>query len=228
MTLTFIRSIPREGDARTFIFQPPADVNWQPGQYIYYILPHPEADDRGIKRWFTISAAPSEKEVRITTRINAEHSSSFKTALLALKPGDTIEAEAPEGDFTVEDPTRNYIFIAGGIGITPFRSILVEAAARGQQLHVTLLYANRNEDIVFKQELEKLREQNPHLEIDYIIQPRRLDAALLEQQIKATDAPLVYISGPEPMVESLTDQVAALGVDKDDIKSDYFPGYEAE
>jgi ferredoxin-NADP reductase len=228
MILTFTGSKQREGDARAFIFEPQKPFDWTAGQYLHYTLKHPETDDRGDTRWFTISSAPSEGYVMITTRINAERSSSFKQALTALKPGDQIEAEGPEGDFVVEDVSRNYIFIAGGIGITPFRSILTEAAAKGQQLHVELLYANRNQDIVFREELDALQAQNPHLKIRYVIDPERLDNQLLQERIPATDNPLIYVSGPEPMVEALTADIAKLGVSEDNIKGDYFPGYEAE
>jgi ferredoxin-NADP reductase len=227
MKLTFIGSETREGDARTFKFKPESPLSWQAGQYIHYRFPHSEADDRGVERWFTISAAPHEGVVTITTRINHEHSSSFKKALQELKPGDTIEADEPEGDFVVFDESRNYIFVAGGIGITPFRSILVEAAHQGKQLHVNLLYSNRDENIVFKDELDKLAEQNPNLKITYIVQPERLEHDRLQQEIASVNSPLVYISGPEPMVEALTAEVAQMGVTEYNIRSDYFPGYTA-
>jgi ferredoxin-NADP reductase len=227
MKLTFIGSEKREGDARSFLFKADEPVKWTAGQYLYYTLDHDSPDDRGNQRWFTISSAPSERHIMITTRINPERGSSFKHALAGFKPGDQIEAEEPEGDFVIEDPSRNYIFVAGGIGITPFRSILTEAAAQGQQLNVQLLYANRSSDIVFKEELDQLQASNPKLKIRYIVDPERLDEAVLKSTTEATDNPLVYVSGPEPMVEALTKQIAKLGVSEDNIRGDYFPGYEA-
>lgn len=228
MTLTFIKSDIKEGDVRQFVFQPDEPIIWVAGQFIHYTLPHKDMDDRGDERWFTISSAPSEGKVVITTRINSDRSSTFKKALLGLKPGDKVEADLPEGDFTVSDDSRNYVFVAGGIGITPFRSILTEAGAKGQQLHVDLLYANRTTDITFKSELDNLQVKDPNLKVDYIIQPDRLDNQVLEEAIKSSDNPLIYVSGPEPMVESLTEEIAGLGVSQDNIKGDYFPGYEAD
>jgi ferredoxin-NADP reductase len=228
MKLTFKGTLKREGDVRSFFFEPPAPITWKPGQYMHYTLKHSDTDDRGDKRWFTISSAPSEKDIAISTRISADRKSSFKTALLALKKGDTIETDNPEGDFIIEDPNRNYIFIAGGIGITPYRSMLVDAAVRGQQLNVELLYANRTNEIAFMKELDKLKDVNPNLKIDYIIQPRRIDNKLLEQKIDETDNPMVYVSGPEPMVEAMSAQLSKIGIDQDNIKGDYFPGYEAD
>jgi ferredoxin-NADP reductase len=228
MQLQLVRSHNRTADVKEFVFKPEQPVTWQAGQYLHYTLPHDNPDERGDERWFTISAAPSENEIRITTRIDAEHGSSFKRALQALKPGDTIEADAPEGDFTVVDPARNYIFVAGGIGITPLRSILVEAAAHGQQLHGQLLYPNRSSDIPFKDELDDLQAKNPHLQVRYIVQPDRLTHDIMLEAIRSTDHPIVYISGPEPMVKSLAAEVATMGVADDSIKIDDFPGYEAD
>ena len=227
MKLTFVGSEKREADVTTFRFKPEEAVTWRAGQYLYYTLPHDNPDDRGIKRWFTIASPPSSGEVRITTRIvEGQQRSTFKETLNNLKPGDTVEAEAPEGDFTVDDPARAMIFIAGGIGITPFYSILAEASANGQTLHVHLLYANRTDEIVFRAELTKFQEQNPDLKIDYIVQPDKLDDAKLQAAVQAEENPLIYVSGPEPMVDSIAEQLVGLGVSEDSIKKDHFPGYQ--
>jgi ferredoxin-NADP reductase len=228
MKLKFVSSRDRTTDVKEFVFEVSPPLTWQAGQYLHYVLPHDNADDRGEERWFTISSAPTEREIRITTRIDGEHSSSFKSALQALQPGDTIEADGPEGDFTVTDLSRNYVFVAGGIGITPLRSMLMEADAKGRRLHVQLLYPNRNNDIPFKDELDSLQTKNPNLKVQYIVQPQRLTPELLQQTIQATENPAIYISGPEPMVKSLAAEVERIGVGKDNIKTDDFPGYEAD
>lgn len=217
---------PREGDIKEFRFKPEQPLQWEAGQYMHYVLPQDKPDDRGVERWFTNSAAPSEGEVRITTRINQERSSSFKQALVALKPGDTIEADGPEGDFTVTDPSRNYLFVIGGIGITPIRSILVESNAKGVKLNATILYANRTADAPFHKELEELETANPNLRIEYVIDPEHIDEARLNSALKTIDRPYVYISGPEPMVKALAETARALGVSDDNLKIDDFPGYE--
>jgi len=226
MKLKFIGSHPVTGNVVSFVFEPEAAITWEPGQYMHYVLPHPQADDRGTERWFTNSAAPSEGRVMISTRIDSEHGSSFKRALLALKAGDEVEADGPEGDFTAEDESRNYIFVAGGIGITPFRSILQEAHAQGKQLKVDLLYANRDQNIPFQDELEKLTADNPNLKVDYVVQPRSLTAEVIKQHADNTDNPLIYLSGPAPMVKSFAEELKNLGVDEAAVKLDDFPGYE--
>lgn len=227
MRLTFVGSEKREADVVTFRFKPEQPMTWQAGQYLYYTLPHDNPDDRGIKRWFTIASPPSSGEVCITTRIvEGQQRSTFKEALHNLKPGGTIEAEGPEGDFVVDDPGQHMLFIAGGIGVTPFYAILAEAAAHDQQLHVHMLYANRTDDVVYRDELTKFQAQNPALKIDYIIQPDKLDDTKLREAIELEDDPLIYISGPEPMVDAIAEQLIGLGSDENNIKRDHFPGYQ--
>jgi ferredoxin-NADP reductase len=228
MTLKFIGAKPVVADIKTFMFEAEQPLTWKAGQFNYYTLQHDNPDERGIKRWFTISSAPSEKHITITTRIDADHGSSFKRALDKLRPGDTIEADGPEGDFVIEDPTRNYLWIAGGIGITPFRSILVDKADKKVKLNVHLLYANRSNEIAFKDTFDELQKKNPNLVIDYIVQPDRIDEKLLKTTISRIDNPYIYISGPEPMVEAMIEQIKGLGVSEDNIRGDYFPGYQAD
>jgi ferredoxin-NADP reductase len=92
MKLKFVKKEHEIENVQSFYFEPPAGTSWIAGQFLEYTLPHPNEDDRGVKRWFTISTAPYEKLVRITTRINSEKSSSFKTALQQLSEGDEVEA----------------------------------------------------------------------------------------------------------------------------------------
>jgi ferredoxin-NADP reductase len=226
MKFRFIRSQPVRADVISFIFEPQQPVSWKAGQYFHYLLPHQHEDDRGHERWFTCSAAPFEGHVMISTRINDEHGSSFKRALRALKPGDDIEADGPEGEFIIEDFERNYVFVAGGIGITPFRSILTQANHDGQQLHVDLLYANRNNEIPFQDELDQYAAANPNLKVEYIVQPNGIDIDMLKQRVGSLDNPVVYVSGPKPMVEAFAAQLREIGLPEQSIKTDDFPGYE--
>src|SRR4051812_26149858 len=143
-------------DVTSFLFEPEGELEWQAGQYLRYTVPHPDEDDRGVSRYFTVSSAPHERLVRLTTRLAAEKGSTVKRALAELEPGATVEAEAPAGSFTIEEPDGRYLLIAGGIGITPFRAILADLAHRRRALEGRLLYANRNDEIVFRDELDGL------------------------------------------------------------------------
>lgn len=229
MKLQLVRKKTEVPGVESFIFRPEGPLAWKAGQYLHYVLHHEPTDERGSDRWFTAASAPSEGEVRITTRLAADNKgSSFKAALAALEVGDFIEASEVEGDFTVENPAGEYVFIAGGIGITPFRSILKEADHAGVRLRATLLYANRDEQVPFKDELEAFCKNNSALAVQYIIAPQRVDESLLRKTIPDLAKPVFYISGPEPMVKSLAGVLAGMGVAADRIKLDDFPGYPAE
>src|SRR5579872_4875889 len=111
MILHLIQRKSETPDVESFIFEPPEPVVWKAGQYIHYTLHHEPTDERGSDRWFTVSSAPSEHKIMITTRFPQEKSSSFKKALFALKVGDAIETSDMEGDFVVEDFSKEYVFI---------------------------------------------------------------------------------------------------------------------
>lgn len=198
---------------------------WKPGQFLHYKLLHENPDERGVNRFFTIASAPHEGRVLLTTRFAPEQGSSFKKTLQSLREDAEIEASGPSGSFTLDDPNREYVFIAGGIGITPFRSILTHYHHQNIPLKVTLLYSNRNQDIVFKEELEQISQQNPNLKIHYIVEPQRIDEEVIKTYVPDLQKPIFYVSGPEPMVEGVSQLLRKLGVQDDHLKLDYFPGY---
>lgn len=211
-------------DTVSFRFTSDEIKKWRPGQYLHYTLEHPNPDSRGIERWFTISSAPFEGFIQITTRIS-EKSSSFKKALRGLVVGGTIDADGLEGDFVVDDPVRRLVFIAGGIGVTPYRAILRAFDHAGIPADVDLLYANRDEDYPFRAELELLAQRHSRLRIHYFTGSRRLDEWSIRAAIGDLRKPAFYVSGPEPMVESFEKLLAAMSVPKLHVKTDYFPGY---
>lgn len=237
MKLIFKESKNEQGAATSFFFEPPIDFKWLAGQYLFYTLPSENPDNRGVTRYFTISSAPFEKNVSFTTKI-LDASSTFKKSLLKLKPGDEIEASGPDGEFTIENEGENFVFIAGGIGITPFRSILVQKAYENKNLNIHLLYANHDEDIVFKDELESLTNKL-NLKIQYFISsarhasqlagvadgPTRIDEKILVDLKSSMINPKWLISGPTQMVKGYRQLLLDIGVEKEEIKHDYFPGY---
>lgn len=228
MVLKLLEKKQETKDVVTFIFESSETVSWQPGQFLHYVLHHEPTDDRGSDRWFTNSAAPFENLIRITTRHADEKSSSFKEKLFSLEVGKTIEASSVEGDFTLDDSAKSYVFIAGGIGITPFRSILKQLDHDKKPINVTLLYSNRNQDIVFKEELEAIAAANPGFKIHYVFSPEHIDESKIKEFVSDLKTPLFYVSGPEPMVDAMNDMLKKMGVPEDHIKGDWFPGYPAE
>lgn len=228
MKLTLISKKTEAPGVESFIFEPMESPSWKAGQYLHYVLPHNPADERGTERWFTIASAPFEKRVMVTTRLAAEGGSTFKAALDALPVGESIEASDVEGDFVVDDVAQEYVFVAGGIGITPFHSILKEADHAGTALRVTLLYANRDANVPFKDELDAWAARNPNLVIRYLTSPARIDEDAITAFVPDLHKPVFYVSGPEPMVKSLSTMLESMGVPAPHIKLDDFPGYPAE
>lgn len=211
-------------DVVSFRFKSAEIKTWRPGQYLHCTLEHPHPDGRGRERYFTISSAPFEGHIQITTRLS-EHGSSFKKALRGLVVGGAIEAEGPEGDFVVEDPSRRLVFIAGGIGVTPYRSMLLALDHAGIAVDVDLLFANRDENFPFKGELELLARRHSAFRIHYFTGSKRLDEKAVRAVVGDLGKPAFYVSGPEPMVESYEKLLLRMSVPKLRLKTDYFPGY---
>lgn len=211
-------------DVETFIFRPEQPIVWQAGQYLHYVLPHSNPDDRGIERWFTIASAPFEKHIQVTTRFTQQGGSTFKKALRSMKIGDLVEADGPKGEFVTSGAGKKPIFIAGGIGITPFRAMLLQLDHDGQAINGELLYVNRDNNLVFEDELTKLESKHPAFHIQRFIGEKRIEKADFAGYINDANS-IFYISGPKPMVENYQHSLVSLGVSEDRIKTDYFPGY---
>lgn len=207
----------------TFIFKGSPSVAWEPGQYYVYGLPAAIADRRTALRPFTVASAPSEHRLHITTRL-PKQPSVFKQKLLELKPGAKVYAAGPFGFFTLGKGKS--VFLAGGIGVTPFRSMILELANRGTMPDITLLYANRDEHIPFKQEFDKVAAAHPSFKVHYLTSPERLDAQAVKPYVSTTGDTTYYLSGPKPFVESLSRELNEdLGIAKSQLKHDSFKGY---
>ena len=226
MQVELIKKIKETKDTFSFIFQPENEISWTAGQFILYRIPHRDADERGIKRYFTIATAPYEKNIMLTSRFDFKNGSSFKKALYELKPGSTVEASDLEGSFVVKDPHKKYVFIAGGIGITPYRSILMDLIHRGLNPDVTILYGNKDPDITFKGLLDKLKGSNLWINIDYIIEPDLINEEVIRRNVKDVYNRIYYISGPFNMVSIMKRILLKMNIDEKDMVIDYFPGYD--
>lgn len=215
----------------TFWFKPAKPVRYVAGQFIEMTLPHDNADERGIKHWFTLSSSPSEELISITTKHAADRVSTFKQVLFALNPGDEITISEPMGDFVLpKDISRPLVFVAGGIGITPMRSMVKWLHDNQEHRTIHLLYAaNSLEEVAFR---ELFNDYGCPTEIILTNPPSgwmgltgHLDAAKILEIAPDVDGKLYYLSGPEPMVEALEKDLIDAGVDKRRIVGDFFPGY---
>lgn len=215
--LKFVKSYDEIDNVKTFVFES-GETGWKPGQYQEYILPSAGESDDDSHRWFTIASAPSENEVMITTRMSG---SNFKNALDALKPGDTIEAIGAEGDF-LWDQDKEIVIVAGGIGITPIRSMIVERKNNGSPIKAKLLYYGRTNDFAFRELFDQVAAENDDFSVEYIVGEAVSADSILEHAPDAKDK-TVYLTGAEPMVESVGQILKERGVE---LKQDWLPGYD--
>lgn len=212
-----------------FYFKPLQPLHYIAGQFTELLLPHDNADDRGERRWFTISSAPHEEYVAITARVPATDSSSFKKELMGLQAGDSVTLALPMGDFVLPKDVRiPLLFVAAGIGSTPFRSMLADMFHRKEQRDVTMLHAVRtSEEIAFPDFFADLGAKHKIVlsepPADWSGHAGHLTSDFVLQHIDANH--YVYIAGPEELVEVLDTQLKEKGVSRRHIFSDYFPGY---
>lgn len=233
MQVTLDHTKDEAANIRTFYFRPEKPVHYTAGQFIELTLKHPRPDKRGVKRWFTLSSSPTDELLSITTKFAGDKSSSFKRTLFKLQPGAQLTMSEPMGDFVLPKLIQTpLVFVAGGIGITPFHSILTWLTATKEQRPIKLLYGVRNEDeIVFQDTFAKagvpptivVSEPSPA----WGGERGRLSAELILDLTKPSDDTLVYVSGPEPMVEALEKDLRKSGLRKDQFVGDFFPNYDA-
>lgn len=208
----------------TFKFEKPQNFNFTPGQYLVYKIENEMPDGRGKRRYFTISSAPFEETVNLTTKLSKQ-SSTFKKDLFTLEIGSEIEVSEAGGEFFFDEKFSNHIFVAGGIGVTPFRSILLDIKHKHQNPNITLMYANKDEKVLFQEELDMLKNTLSNFELEMFSPENPLTAESIFSKFHNQENAAIYLSGPEPMVEKFLTELEEMGISREVIKRDYFPGY---
>ncbi len=211
------------------------DVDYRPGQYFWVeLLDPPYNDEKGARRHITCVMSPTERGVLgLATRIR---DTAFKKSLAELPVGTEVEVEHPKGDFQLPEETdREYVFVAGGIGITVFRTMLKYIADKQLPYKVTLLYSNRDrESTAFLEELEAFEQQIPGYKLVATMtgdqswqgETRRIDEEFLRDHLDGDLGRYTYlVAGPPPMVEGLVEVLQGAGVAEDQIRPDRFSGY---
>ncbi len=215
--LQFIRKQEETDGIWSFFFEPAEPLTWLAGQSIRLEIPR---SSWGVdERRFTIASAPHEQHLRITTR---RSDSSFKQNLFALQAGTPINAFGVEGSFIWGGEKAHRLFIAAGIGITPYRAMLSQRIADGQALDATLVYASSDKPAAFQDELQDWA--SAYSDLRLLQTDQRLfigpDSSLSEHWQKS----IIYVSGPEAMVKDLTARLQAMGVADKRIRRDEFTG----
>ena len=227
MILTITDISQESARVSTFRFSSDTPTSYRAGQHISMRLPHENPDNRGTIRSFSISSSPTEQHLSITTNQGV---SSFKKKLFSLSVGDAIEARGPGGGFIFreEDP-GHHIMIAGGIGITPFRSMLKYVSDSKLTMPITLLYSSRTpEEILFKNFLGSIITNT--IAIVYTItraswagRRGRIDEKMISAYCRGTDR--YYVCGPIVFVEAMIALLGTMGMPSDRIHYEKFTGY---
>jgi ferredoxin-NADP reductase/Na+-transporting NADH:ubiquinone oxidoreductase subunit NqrB len=219
-----------------FLFLPSKPLTFKPGQYMEWTLQHPRTDSRGNRRYFTIASSPTEETLRLGVRIN-EKGSSFKQKLTNMFDKDIIVGGQLAGDFTLpKNPQQKCVFMAGGIGITPYRSMIKYLLDTKQARPIVMFYSNKTADEimyrdVFDQAAQEigiktvytLTDQNA-VPSDWQGQVGRVTPEMIMQEVPDYKERIFYLSGPQAMVKGFDKTLRKMGVAGKQIKTDYFPG----
>lgn len=219
MRLVFKRKYIEVGEIWSFIFEPEKSLDWLAGQYINITMPGlpPVAEDR----LFTIASAPHEQHLLITTILGG---SAYKQRMIQLQPGEVVEADQLGGDFIWQNDGRKKLYLAGGIGATTFRSIILDRIYNQMPNDALMLYAGKEGRRPFVDELRACAQEDPSLTIrDYV--DVRLTLQQLIQDVPDVMDRTVYLAGSQLFSESLGEGLIDRGISREQIKYDYFDGY---
>lgn len=234
LVLTLKEKIRLSHDVAEFVFEADRPFTFKAGQYLEWTLEHDARDSRGIRRYFTIASSPTEDTIRLGVKFYMP-ASSFKKRLARMRIGETLVASQLAGDFTLPaSKTQKLAFIAGGIGITPFRSQLRYLIEAKERRDIALLYANKSpEDAVYRETIDEAaaigaKTLYAFTDPGAALPPgavRALDARAITNAVPDFKERMFYISGPQGMVSAYKTLLLSMGVSRRAIKTDYFPGF---
>jgi len=220
-----------------FHFAKPADFQFRPGQSIdLTLIDPPESDAEGNTRAFSIASAPSDPDLMIATRMR---DTAFKRVLREAPAGTHVKVEGPGGSFTLhKNSTKPAVFLAGGIGITPFASIIRHATEEHLPHQLYLFYSNRRpEDAAFLDALQQAAQENSnfhliatmtdmdHSQSSWNGETGFVNKEMVSRHLPSLQGPIYYLAGPPAMVTAMRQMLVDAAVDEDDIRTEEFAGY---
>lgn len=218
--IVFLESCKESEKVCSFLFEKGEDLTWKAGQYGLFSITHKKI--KNDTRPFSVASAPVENIVRITTTISNDPS-DFKQALLELKKGMKVSMRGPVGPFYLSE-NRPTLLIAGGIGITPFRSILKQIEAGKKENQIQLLYLDSKKSYLFKDELDEIAER-ASIRITYLDSKDELENEIEKFASLNQSDGQYFIAGPKGMVDAVSNYLKSRNVAKRNIKKDAFFGY---
>lgn len=237
LILTLKEKLLTATDAYDFIFTTNQHFKFKAGQYLEWTLAHHDPDNRGIRRYFTISSSPTEKEIKMGVKFY-EPASTFKKKLLSLQPGETVVASQLSGDFTLpKDKNKKLVFIAGGIGVTPFRSMIKYLVDQKESRSITVFYSQKTlTDFAYVNDLDQAEEELG-IKTIYTLTEKNLipptwvgetgfvDLKMIQKYVPDYIERYYYISGPHSMVAAFDKTLKEIGIKENQIIKDFFPGF---
>ena len=211
------------------------EVDFQAGQYFWVeLLDPPYEDEKGPRRHITVVTSPNDRGVLALCTLLRD--SAFKRSLAELPIGAPVDVEEPKGTFVLPEETdRPYVFVAGGIGITVFHSMLLFIHENGLGHRVTLVYSNRDrESTAFFDELVELDASMPNLRVVFTMtddrswdgETRRIDPTMLRDQLADELGSYEFlVAGPPAMAEAVAESLQVAGVPEEHVRADRFSGY---
>ncbi len=220
-----------------FLFEPSQELKYRPGQYMEWTLEHERPDRRGNRRYFTLASSPTEKDLRIGVKFYPD-GSSFKHALSGMVSTDVIVGAQLAGDFVLPiNVTKKLVFIAGGIGVTPFRSMIKYLVDRHEPRDIVLFYSNKTPaDIAYRDVFDAAKDELG-IKTIYALTDKAtvpagwtgkvgyVDAKMIAEEVPDFADREFFISGPHGMVTAFQKTLKGMGVPASRIKTDFFPGF---
>lgn len=232
LLLTLTNRVRLTHDVYEFVFATNRQLAFSSGQYLEWTLTHKDYDNRGIRRYFTITSAPTDQTIRLGVKFY-NPASTFKQTLMSLHKGNTLVASQLSGDFVMPaNPRKKLVFIAGGIGITPFISMIRNLINKNKSRDIVLLYANKtSNDAAYRDILDNANANGVRIVYAFSNEPEAsggiatINSDVIRSQIPDFSERIFYISGPHGMVAGIATTLRALGIPSSHIKADYFPGF---